>query len=64
MKKTACRYLLATVAGLAATLAPLNLRAAPGDLYETDIAGNTIYKFALASISLMVWPLTAQGICL
>jgi sugar lactone lactonase YvrE len=46
MKKTARSYLLVIVAGLAAVLAPINIRAAPGDLYETDIAGNTVYKFA------------------
>jgi sugar lactone lactonase YvrE len=44
-KKTALRYLLVTVAGLAAGLVPISARATPGDLYDTDNASNTIFKF-------------------
>ena len=36
MKKSALYYLFVTVAGLAAALLPVNILAAPGDLFESD----------------------------
>src|SRR5438067_12289030 len=45
MKKSAFRYLFVTVAGLTAALLPINILAAPGDLFETDQGSSTIFKF-------------------
>jgi hypothetical protein len=45
MKKSALHYLFVTVAGLSAALLPINILAAPGDLFETDQGSNTIFKF-------------------
>src|SRR5436189_41029 len=45
MKKSALHYLLVTVAGLTAALLPVNILAAPGDLFETDQGSNRIFKF-------------------
>src|SRR6266567_1115855 len=45
MKKSAFYYLLGTVAGLTAALLPINILAAPGDLFETDQGSSTIFKF-------------------
>jgi sugar lactone lactonase YvrE len=45
MKKTTLRYLLVTVAGLTTALLPISVVAAPGDLYESNFAGGTIFKF-------------------
>src|SRR5205823_12221601 len=45
MKKSALYYLFVTVAGLAAALLPVNILAAPGDLFESDQGSNTIFKF-------------------
>jgi glucose/arabinose dehydrogenase len=44
-KKTALRYLLVTVAGLATALLPVSVLAAPGDLYEADFSSGMIFKF-------------------
>jgi len=48
MKKSALHYLLVTVAGLTAALLPINILAAPGDLFETDQGSSTIFKFTPA----------------
>src|SRR5438477_12962798 len=48
MKKSAFRYLFVTVAGLTAALLPINILAAPGDLFETDQGSSTIFKFTPA----------------
>src|SRR2546421_10453703 len=48
MKKSAFRYLFVTVAGLTAALLPINILAAPGDLFETDQGSSTIFKFTAA----------------
>src|SRR5947208_3913327 len=45
MKKSALYYLFATIAGLTAGLLPINIFAAPGDLFESDQGSNTIFKF-------------------
>src|SRR5207244_1259796 len=45
MKKSAFRYLFVTVAGLTAALLPINILAAPGDLFETDQGSSSIFKF-------------------
>jgi hypothetical protein len=45
MKKSTVRYLFVTVAGLLVALAPANILAAPGDLFETDQGSSTIFKF-------------------
>src|SRR6266480_1477737 len=45
MKKSALHYLLVTVAGLTAALLPINILAAPDDLFETDQGSSTIFKF-------------------
>src|SRR5437762_11974298 len=45
MKKSAFHYLFVTVAGLTAALLPVNILAAPGDLFETDQGSSTIFKF-------------------
>src|SRR5947207_15583110 len=45
MKKSAFHYLFVTVAGLTAALFPVNILAAPGDLFETDQGSSTIFKF-------------------
>jgi len=45
MKKSALDYLLVIVAGLTAALLPINILAAPGDLFETDQGSSTIFKF-------------------
>jgi hypothetical protein len=50
MKKTALRYLVVTVASLAATLFSISAFAAPGDLYESDFSSNTIFKFTPGGI--------------
>src|SRR5947208_967051 len=50
MKKSAFRYLFVTVAGLTAALLPINILAAPGDLFETDQGSNTIFKFTPAGV--------------
>ena len=46
MKKSALHYLLVAVAGLAAALLPINVLAAPGDLFEADQGSSTIFRFA------------------
>ena len=45
MKKSALYYLFVTIAGLTAGLLPINIFAAPGDLFESDQGSNTIFKF-------------------
>src|SRR5438132_4782490 len=45
MKESALYYLFATIAGLTAGLLPINIFAAPGDLFESDQGSNTIFKF-------------------
>src|SRR5207249_3431088 len=50
MKKSALHYLLVTVAGLTAALLPVNILAAPGDLFESDQGSNTIFKFTPAGV--------------
>src|SRR5437773_1730696 len=45
MKKSALHCLFVTVAGLTAALLPVNILAAPGDLFETDQGSNTIFRF-------------------
>src|SRR5207248_493226 len=46
MKKTALRYLLATVAGLTTALLSISALAASGNLFEADFGTGTIFKFA------------------
>ena len=46
MKKSALHYLLVAVAGLTAALLPINVLAAPGDLFEADQGSSTIFRFA------------------
>src|SRR5436190_20703645 len=48
MKKSALYYLFVTIAGLTAGLLPINILAAPGDLFESDQGSNTIFKFTPA----------------
>src|SRR5437660_802377 len=48
MKKSTFTYMLVIVAGLTAALFPINILAAPGDLFETDQGSNTIFKFTPA----------------
>ena len=48
MKKSALYYLFVTIAGLTAGLLPINIFAAPGDLFESDQGSNTIFKFTPA----------------
>src|SRR5438128_5624436 len=48
MKKSIFPYMLVIVAGLTAALFPINILAAPGDLFETDQGSNTIFKFTPA----------------
>src|SRR2546421_716703 len=50
MKKSALYYLFATIAGLTAGLLPINIFAAPGDLFESDQGSNTIFKFTPAGV--------------
>src|SRR5438094_921280 len=50
MKKSALYYLFVTVAGLAAALLPVNILAAPGDLFESDQGSNKIFKFTPAGV--------------
>jgi hypothetical protein len=45
MKKSALYDLFVTVAGVTAALLPINILAAPGDLFEADQGSNTIFKF-------------------
>ncbi|HEU0046835.1 MAG TPA: hypothetical protein VFQ43_04405, partial [Nitrososphaera sp.] len=45
MKKSALHYLLVTVAGMTAALLPVNILAAPGDLFESDQGSSAIFKF-------------------
>jgi sugar lactone lactonase YvrE len=48
MEKSALHYLFLTVAGVTAALLPVNILAAPGDLFEADQGSNTIFKFTPA----------------
>src|SRR5204863_45391 len=50
MKKSALYYLFVTIAGLTAGLLPINIFAAPGDLFESDQGSNTIFKFTPAGV--------------
>src|SRR5438445_636139 len=50
MKKSIFPYMLVIVAGLTAALFPINILAAPGDLFETDQGSNTIFKFTPAGV--------------
>src|SRR6266513_2108230 len=50
MKKSALHYLLVAVAGLTAALLPINVLAAPGNLFETDHGTNRIFKFTPAGV--------------
>src|SRR5438034_653089 len=45
MKKIALLHWLVTVAAVATALLPISVLAAPGDLYEADNGGNTIFRF-------------------
>ena len=45
MKKSALQYLFVAVAALTAALLPVNILAAPDDLFVTDQGSNTIFKF-------------------
>src|SRR5438093_398696 len=50
MKKSALYYLFVTIAGLTAGLLPINIFAAPGDLFDSDNGSNKIFKFPPAGV--------------
>src|SRR5438309_1488079 len=58
MKKSALQYLFVTVVGLTAALLPINILAAPGDLFEADHGTNRILQFTPA----VVKPTFASGL--
>jgi hypothetical protein len=58
VKKITLSYLSLAAATLLVVLAPLNARAAAGDLYEADFGSGSVFKFTPAGVkstSLQAW---------